>query len=276
MSEKTEVEQVKPVATWLGVAKLEIETRLILGSDLVLPKILWKLCCISFICGYSDAHTYLTRGVFSTMMTGNFVIVIVAANSNEKHTVRKIFLVIISYVLVGATLNMFIIRYFKSWEGAYNATLILFLLGSILCQALDKVYDNETIDLTLYIYTGVIGNVCYWTTKTGLLVFLHTGNMMKTMEFIFKFFVGFNIGDNKAKGDVFSVVVLEISFAVGAVCAAFINNSFPRWLKLTPVIGILLMMLIKENWHFAQSYMRCVQQPLLNDRNKTISTSDNL
>lgn len=277
MTEASKIAVEKPVASWLGMAKLETQSVSFRGTDMILPKILWKLCVIAFNCGYSDAHSYLTRGVFSTMMTGNFVLLMVAAHDRDNSAMFDISLVIVSYVFFGAAFNMILIWYFKSWERAYTATMVCFLLGCLLCEALDTKFGAGTYYLTLKIFSGVNGNVCFWTTKTGLLVFLQTGNMFKSMEFGLKYLEGYKLGDPKVIGDNVSIMLLQVFFGLGAVCAAFLNQYLTSGKQLLPMVLISAFLIAAENRHYwYQKYRDCVNPHEVSDRSKTISVNSQL
>lgn len=260
----------KPSTPWLGMAKLDTYKMTLFETEMIVPKMMWRFCCISFICGYSDAHTLLARGVFSTMMTGNFVILMVAAKSKQNLVVEKVIITIISYVVGGAAMNIHILSYFKNWEAAFSITVLNYIIGTIVCEVCDLSFGPSTYNLTLYLYVGAIGNMCYWTTKSGLMVFLQTGNMLKTMEFAMKYFAGYSVGDAKAIGDSFVLILLQLFFAVGALLAAVVNNYIPNGVRLVPLIFLSVCLIVDDNWAYISKCWK-PEEPLLPENSGTSS-----
>jgi uncharacterized membrane protein YoaK (UPF0700 family) len=97
------------------MAKLELIRLNIFGQYVAVPKYLHRLGCIAFIAGYSDAFTFLQFNFFSTMMTGNFVLLFVAVHDHNWYIAYNNLFCLVCYIILGTLVHVFIMRHYEIW-----------------------------------------------------------------------------------------------------------------------------------------------------------------
>eukprot|EP01040_Poterioochromonas_malhamensis_P012279 gene12279-13426_t len=230
----SKVSKSKPIATHLAMAKLDSKTIKIGGVSLKVPVILPRLMTLAAMCGFSDVHTFSRYGFFTTMMTGNYMIIMNSAMTGDPTLSIQSMIIIICFSFGGTIVSNLIMARINDWEKSFMVIMIPFIIVCAFCAILD--FYQETGLTNVYLFSIGWGTVLCWSNKSGFLTSLHTGNFLKIMEHCYKYLAGYDVGDEKQVGDIFTLVCMLFSFAIGCSFGIMIDERLPFYLQLIPVM----------------------------------------
>jgi uncharacterized membrane protein YoaK (UPF0700 family) len=247
------VVEPRPGTPFFAIQKLSTNTIYFYnGQKAVIPYIWVRLGGLAFISGYLDVHSIHTYGLFVTFQSGNFIILMNAFRVGDDRLASRLIVVMVCFVFLGGWISMFIINYYKDWKKAYLPSLAFLFVVCLSNTIIDAVPLSQ-FWLTVQLLVTAMGCLCHWQSKSGFFTMFHTGNMLKTSEFIWKFLFGFKIDDPSNLGDALTVFYLVFMFGTGAV---FGTNRLQDKLGLFPVmvvIGIIFLTEYKDQlqqWFF--------------------------
>ena len=226
----------KPSPTSLGMAKhpLPTEAFLLFGKKILFAYPISHLCLLGFTFMYLNVNTLFRFSIYSSLMTGNILDATLALKDAEYKVVLFKVTVILCHSIGGASMNCYLMEYFKSRENAFGMIMLSLFLA---CVVVDIMSMNEQTDnnYVVCLLTIVCGALAHWSSKLGYVVMLHTGNMFKLAEAFWLLINGYSVGGAKLRGDAVMLICLILSSLFGAVAASIALVYLPL-ASLIPVL----------------------------------------
>lgn len=226
----------KPAATSLGMAKYPLPTDMFffLGWKLIFAYPISHLCLLGFTFMFLNINSLYRFGIYSSLMTGNTIDVVLDMLSGDYKLVVFRLTIIFVHSFGGTCLNCYLMEYTKSRENTFALIMLGLVVSSVLVDFmfLDHSTDNHYVVALLCIVTGALA---HWCNKLGYTLMLHTGNIFKLSETGFLLLNGYAVGGAKARGDAVLLLCLIVSSLFGAFFAVQVLLHAPR-VSCVPVL----------------------------------------
>ncbi len=212
----------KPTAPYLDLVKFPPPTDVftINGVSYAFACSVSHLSLLAFLFCYTNVTTYFKFGCFSSMMTGNFILMVIDIETNNFDLAVFKLVVILCNILGGTFLDCILSKYYNDRRDVFAINLLLLTIGLFITN-LEFMF--ESISYNRYyvcIETIVMGSLFHWSSKLGYVVVFQTGNLVKLAEALFKYLFGYTQGGVKLRGDIIILLTNVISYGIGAAIAA--------------------------------------------------------
>ena len=188
----------KPRSSATALAMDSLKTKQLTWFELaiVVPHMWWEILGLSFIIGYSNAWSFLQFGTFTTIQTGNLLVLINNGIVGVSQSIIQFQVaVILLHTVLGTFISSWIMHHFKVREQSLLIILTLIIVvasaseigwkfttcGDSPCPKLG-LQPNKLPFSGLPIIT-LIGSLAHWTSKLGFILPYQTGNMMAEIHF---------------------------------------------------------------------------------------------
>lgn len=209
----------KPVAVMLDMAKHPIPREIftLLGRKCLFAYSVSHISLLAMTFAYANIITVYRFGIYSSLMTPNSINIAVLYYNNRYNDSLFASSIISSHLVIGISLDCFLLNYFKSREHTFGVLMILFAVS---CVLTDLVLAESGLMHSRYIVcllSAVLGAISHWTSKLGYVVMLFDGNFLRFVEANYKFLGGYSQGGPKLRGDNVIVSVILTSAFIGVI-----------------------------------------------------------
>jgi hypothetical protein len=213
------LEQKKPSAVMLDMAKHPIPREIftLLGRKCLFAYSVSHIALLAMTFAYANIITVYRFGVYSSLMTPNSINIAVYYYNNQFNDSLFACCIISSFLVIGISLDCYLLNSFKSREYTFGVLMLLFAIS---CVLTDLVVAKSGLMHSRYIVcilSAVLGAISHWTSKLGYVVMLFDGNFMKFVESNYKFLSGYSQGGPKLRGDNVIVSVILVSAFIGVI-----------------------------------------------------------
>lgn len=212
----------RPAAAYLDMVKFPTPTDVftIFNVTYAFACSVSHLMLLAFLFCYTNVTTYFKFGCFSSMMTGNFILMVIDIEKNEINLAVFKLIVIICNILGGTFLDCILSKYFVDRRDVFAINLLLLLIG-IFITNLEFIFKPIAYNkYYVCIETIIMGSLFHWSSKLGYVVVFQTGNLVKLAEALFKYLFGYSQGGVKLRGDIIILLTNVISYGIGAAVSA--------------------------------------------------------
>lgn len=221
---------------------------------------------MAFISGILDAIFINEYGIYATMSTGNIIKGVLAICTGDFTTAVFAFSMTVSTTIIGGYFSCYVM------ERLPNKAHSFILLSC--CEALACIMTGLVTSSYGHYHPGTVkkfvaclisisnGAICVWVLKMGYTFPLHTVNLLKVSESMYKLVYNISQGGAKLRGDLTTLLSMLLVFMLGCVAGYGADSQFGTFsFFFPPIIHAVMIVYLLLSMKFPNFCASCRLSP---------------